>query len=251
MVSKEHKPHSNCPNSLSCLTDTSARPQYTLPVIVRCAIMGSLKQRLTIREIYAAMEAKYPYFSNSGTSWKASPFCETASSASHMTLTHRNDSNPSAIICRSAASSRNSRGPLPSQGTAHTGRSIWMRHRGQSDHGSGVGPRRQKRLSTKGRRSPCEYASTCRLETITRTERSRRRACCIPPCPRGHSRHANYRRWCQTAGRRRRQSHLTAKNAPVGALLVPRATVEGRGLGRLGCGPRHPNQEPRHNTREK
>ncbi|EIN13889.1 hypothetical protein PUNSTDRAFT_140325 [Punctularia strigosozonata HHB-11173 SS5] len=72
VISHEHKPHPDCPSSLSCLPDTSDRPQHTLPIILRCAIMGSPKQRLTIREIYAAMEDKYPYYRTAGTTWKQS-----------------------------------------------------------------------------------------------------------------------------------------------------------------------------------
>ncbi|KAI0053388.1 winged helix DNA-binding domain-containing protein, partial [Auriscalpium vulgare] len=48
------------------------RPQHTLPVILRCAILGSPKKRLTIREIYAAMEDKYPYYKTAGSTWKQS-----------------------------------------------------------------------------------------------------------------------------------------------------------------------------------
>lgn len=67
---KPHNPHANCPDSLSCLPDTQGRPQHTLPVILRCAILGSPKRRLTIREIYGAMESKYPYYKSAGPAWK-------------------------------------------------------------------------------------------------------------------------------------------------------------------------------------
>lgn len=71
----EHPEHPDCPDTLACLPDTDARPQHTLPVILRCAIMGSKKKRLTIREIYAAMEEKYPYYRTAGITWKVSlPF---------------------------------------------------------------------------------------------------------------------------------------------------------------------------------
>lgn len=65
-----HQPHPNCPDSLDCLPDTDGRPQHTLPVILRCAILGSPRKRLTIREIYAAMEDKYTYYRTAGTTWK-------------------------------------------------------------------------------------------------------------------------------------------------------------------------------------
>ncbi|KZT27709.1 hypothetical protein NEOLEDRAFT_1130792 [Neolentinus lepideus HHB14362 ss-1] len=67
-----HLPHPNCPDTLACLPDTEGRPQHTLPVILRCAILGSPKRRLTIREIYAAMEDKYPYYKTAGPTWKQS-----------------------------------------------------------------------------------------------------------------------------------------------------------------------------------
>ncbi|KAF8641215.1 hypothetical protein AX17_000849 [Amanita inopinata Kibby_2008] len=68
----DHEYHTNCPDTLACLPDTDGRPQHTLPVILRCAILGSPKKRLTIREIYAAMEAKYPYYKTAGPTWKQS-----------------------------------------------------------------------------------------------------------------------------------------------------------------------------------
>lgn len=67
-----HESHPNCPDALSCLPDTEGRPQHTLPVILRCAILGSPKRRLTIRDIYAAMEKKYPYYKTAGPAWKQS-----------------------------------------------------------------------------------------------------------------------------------------------------------------------------------
>ena len=69
---KEHCAHPTCPDTLRCLPDTDGRPQHTLPVILRCAILGSEMKRLTIREIYAAMEDKYPYYRTAGSTWKVS-----------------------------------------------------------------------------------------------------------------------------------------------------------------------------------
>ncbi|KAK7465488.1 hypothetical protein VKT23_005464 [Stygiomarasmius scandens] len=71
-ANNDHQPHHNCPDTLACLPDTDGRPQHTLPVILRCAILGSPKQRLTIREIYAAMEGKYAYYRTAGPTWKQS-----------------------------------------------------------------------------------------------------------------------------------------------------------------------------------
>lgn len=71
-LSRNHPKHDNCPDTLDCLPDTDGRPQHTLPVILRCAILGSPKQRLTIREIYSAMEKKYAYYTTAGPAWKVS-----------------------------------------------------------------------------------------------------------------------------------------------------------------------------------
>ncbi|KAH9486255.1 Forkhead box protein J2 [Psilocybe cubensis] len=68
----DHKAHADCPDTLACLPDTPGRPQHTLPVILRCAILGSPRKRLTIREIYATMESKYPYYKSAGQTWKQS-----------------------------------------------------------------------------------------------------------------------------------------------------------------------------------
>lgn len=75
IVMRPHEPHPDCPDTLACLPDTNGRPQHTLPVILRCAILGSPKKRLTIREIYAAMEKKYPYYKTAGPAWKVCAPC--------------------------------------------------------------------------------------------------------------------------------------------------------------------------------
>ncbi|VDC02190.1 unnamed protein product [Peniophora sp. CBMAI 1063] len=58
----QHPPHPDCPSSLSCLQDTNGKPRYTLPIIIRAAILGSTWGRLTITDIYAAIIQKYPHF---------------------------------------------------------------------------------------------------------------------------------------------------------------------------------------------
>ncbi|KIM47482.1 hypothetical protein M413DRAFT_22142 [Hebeloma cylindrosporum] len=68
----DHQAHADCPDTLACLPDTQGRPQHTLPVILRCAILGSPRKRLTIREIYATMESKYPFYKSAGETWKQS-----------------------------------------------------------------------------------------------------------------------------------------------------------------------------------
>ncbi|KAF6766695.1 hypothetical protein DFP72DRAFT_867313 [Ephemerocybe angulata] len=68
----EHAAHPDCPDTLACLPDSNGRPQHTLPVILRCAILGSPRKRLTIREIYQAMEEKYSFYKTAGPTWKQS-----------------------------------------------------------------------------------------------------------------------------------------------------------------------------------
>ncbi|KAH7886033.1 hypothetical protein F5I97DRAFT_1877181 [Phlebopus sp. FC_14] len=60
----DHEPHPNCPDTLACLPDTDGRPQHTLPVILRCAILG--------KKYTPAMENKYSYFRSAGPTWKQS-----------------------------------------------------------------------------------------------------------------------------------------------------------------------------------
>lgn len=91
---QDHEEHPNCPDTLDCLPDTDGRPQHTLPVILRCAILGSQRKRLTIRGIYAAMEGKYPYYKTAGPTWKVAPFL----SASKIRPNSFPYSNLSAII---------------------------------------------------------------------------------------------------------------------------------------------------------
>ncbi|KNZ80638.1 Forkhead box protein J3 [Termitomyces sp. J132] len=52
----------------SSYKEHEAHPNF----ILRCAILGSPHQRLTIREIYAAMENKYAYYRTAGPTWKQS-----------------------------------------------------------------------------------------------------------------------------------------------------------------------------------
>lgn len=46
------------------------KPPYPYPTIIRCAILGSPRQRLTLSEIYVAMENRYPWFKTAGQGWK-------------------------------------------------------------------------------------------------------------------------------------------------------------------------------------
>lgn len=76
MVGAPHPYHPDCPNSLNCLPDTNEKPNHILPVIVRSAILGSPKQKLTIREIYKAIENKFPYFRTTEVNWKVCASCQ-------------------------------------------------------------------------------------------------------------------------------------------------------------------------------
>lgn len=66
----KHVTHEGCPDALNCLPDTEVRPQYPLPIVIRCTILGSPKKLMTVRDIYAAMEEKYQYYRTAGTPWK-------------------------------------------------------------------------------------------------------------------------------------------------------------------------------------
>ncbi|KAF4611439.1 hypothetical protein D9613_004157 [Agrocybe pediades] len=70
VLAKDHVPHDNCPDSLTCLPDTDERPDLSLPIILRCCILGSANKSMTIREIYNAMETKFPYYKGGGSTWK-------------------------------------------------------------------------------------------------------------------------------------------------------------------------------------
>ena len=66
-----HSEHPDCPKGLLCLSeDTGGRPKHTLPVIVRCAILGSPEQRLTLRDIYDVVQDRYSYYRTAKPSWK-------------------------------------------------------------------------------------------------------------------------------------------------------------------------------------
>lgn len=57
-----HADHSGCPNALTCLQDSDERPGYTLRTIITCTILGSPEQRLTLRDIFLYVKAKFPFF---------------------------------------------------------------------------------------------------------------------------------------------------------------------------------------------
>ena len=57
-----HSDHPGCPNALTCLQDSDERPGYTLRTVITCTILGSPQQRLTLRDIFLYVKAKYPYF---------------------------------------------------------------------------------------------------------------------------------------------------------------------------------------------
>ncbi|KZS88121.1 winged helix DNA-binding domain-containing protein, partial [Sistotremastrum niveocremeum HHB9708] len=59
---------------LHLLSDSAPgeKPNYPYPVIVKCAILGSPRQRLTLSEIYTAIENRFPYFRQAGKAWRNS-----------------------------------------------------------------------------------------------------------------------------------------------------------------------------------
>ena len=57
-----HGEHSGCPSALTCLQDSDERPGYTLRTIITCTILGSPEKRLTLRDIFLYVKAKYPFF---------------------------------------------------------------------------------------------------------------------------------------------------------------------------------------------
>ncbi|GJJ12982.1 hypothetical protein Clacol_007229 [Clathrus columnatus] len=58
------------PYSLNMLTDAGDdSPPHNLSVILKCAILGSPRQKLTLREIRIAMCRRFAYYSTSNTGW--------------------------------------------------------------------------------------------------------------------------------------------------------------------------------------
>ncbi|CAE6477163.1 unnamed protein product [Rhizoctonia solani] len=62
------------PNDLSALADAhpGQKPPYPYSTIIRYAIQGSPRQRLTLSELYETMEARFPWFKTAGSGWKNS-----------------------------------------------------------------------------------------------------------------------------------------------------------------------------------
>ncbi|KZV68479.1 hypothetical protein PENSPDRAFT_735936 [Peniophora sp. CONT] len=65
-----HPRHSGCPNALTCLEDGTEEPVYTVPVMVRCAILSAEKSKLSTHQICETLKAKYPYFRSRDTERK-------------------------------------------------------------------------------------------------------------------------------------------------------------------------------------
>lgn len=57
-----HPSHSGCPSVLTCLEDGHGEPTYTVPVMVRCAILSAEERKLSTHQICEILKAKYPYF---------------------------------------------------------------------------------------------------------------------------------------------------------------------------------------------
>lgn len=67
-----HTDHPGCPNALTCLQDSDERPGYTLRTIITCAILGSPERRLTLRDVFLYVKAKYPFFKVQNKTFEAS-----------------------------------------------------------------------------------------------------------------------------------------------------------------------------------
>lgn len=57
-----HPRHVGCPNSLRCLEDGSGEPAYTVPVMIRCAILSAKARKLSTHQICETLKTKYAYF---------------------------------------------------------------------------------------------------------------------------------------------------------------------------------------------
>ncbi|KAF8578508.1 winged helix DNA-binding domain-containing protein, partial [Ramaria rubella] len=59
---------------LHCLADgdPNERPPYSNFTLIKYAILGSTKQKLTLSEIYFAIANRFPWFDTAGKGWKNS-----------------------------------------------------------------------------------------------------------------------------------------------------------------------------------
>lgn len=58
-------------DSVGC-SGPAARPHYSLTTLIRYAILGSDTERLTLQEIYDAIEDRFAFFRTAGKGWKNS-----------------------------------------------------------------------------------------------------------------------------------------------------------------------------------
>lgn len=57
-------------NSLADPYEPNAKPPYPYVTIIRFAITGSPRQKLTLSELYESMEARFPYYKTAEDGWK-------------------------------------------------------------------------------------------------------------------------------------------------------------------------------------
>ncbi|KAH7099336.1 hypothetical protein BKA62DRAFT_641232 [Auriculariales sp. MPI-PUGE-AT-0066] len=69
---KQWNIQSDAVRSFNDLRDTSARPRYPYPILIRAAILSSPERKLKLQDIYTSIENKYPYFKTAGDGWKNS-----------------------------------------------------------------------------------------------------------------------------------------------------------------------------------
>ncbi|KAF9509513.1 hypothetical protein BS47DRAFT_1265835, partial [Hydnum rufescens UP504] len=59
-------------NSLADPYEPNAKPHYSYGTIIRYAIMGSPRQKLTLSELYESIECRFPYYKTAKGGWKNS-----------------------------------------------------------------------------------------------------------------------------------------------------------------------------------
>lgn len=70
-----HSPDVEPPANLNALSDgpPGTKPPYPYSTIIRYAIQGSPRQRLTLSELYECMENRFPWYKTAGNGWKVCP----------------------------------------------------------------------------------------------------------------------------------------------------------------------------------
>jgi hypothetical protein len=170
-IRKNHEFHLGCPDSLACLPESEGRPQHTLPVILRCAILGSPQKRLTIREIYAAMEEKYAYYRTAGSTWKVTILVNDDIPTLNLPCL----SNLFGITYLSIVYLNDSQDQLPTRVLVLIGPSIWPHLQEPNDPANAAGRRKMRRTNhhillknVEGRERLSPYLSPIHLKKRTK-----------------------------------------------------------------------------------